>query len=99
LIERKDRPDKCPTKGCKSQTGGIPHPNRQTKKNEPIFIHTKAHIHMMAKRYAGKIFLEHLWIAWREIEGLPVTMPWVFERGGHRDYITADGVTHQVNQS
>lgn len=41
------------------------------------------HLHNMAKRYAGKIFIQHLWVKWRELEGLAVSMPWVFEHGGH----------------
>jgi hypothetical protein len=44
---------------------------------------------MMAKRYTGKIFLEHLWLNWRQLEGLPITKPWIIEHGGHRDYIEA----------
>lgn len=37
-------------------------------KDEP-----KGHKHNMAMRYMVKIFLRDLWLAWREIEGLPVT--------------------------
>ena len=63
------------------------HPTRKTIKGEPIYIHTKDHLHKMAKRYAGKIFLQHLWVKWREIEGLSVTQPWVIAHGGHEHYI------------
>lgn len=34
---------------------------------------TKGHRHNMAVRYMIKIFLKDLWVAWRRIEGLPVT--------------------------
>ena len=37
---------------------------------------TKMHRHNMATRYMVKIFLQDLWLAWREIEGLPVTQPY-----------------------
>jgi hypothetical protein len=33
----------------------------------------KAHRHNMAMRYMTKIFLQDLWVAWRTVEGLPVT--------------------------
>lgn len=49
--------------------------------------YTKGHLHNMAKRYSGKIFLSHLWLKWREIEGLPVSEPWVIAHGGHVDMI------------
>ncbi len=34
---------------------------------------SKGHIHNRAVRYMIKIFLRDLWLAWREVEGLPVT--------------------------
>lgn len=67
------------------------HPEKvafKTKKGKTAYKYTDGHIHAMARRYAVKIFLSHLWVRWREIEGLPITKPWVFEhRPGHRDYI------------
>lgn len=45
------------------------------------------HLDMMARRKMIKIFLQHLWVVWREMEGLPVTQPWVIAHGGHADYI------------
>lgn len=50
-----------------------------------------AHIHNMAQRKAVKIFLQHLWITWRELEGLPVTMPYAISVMGHGDYIKPPG--------
>ena len=53
---------------------------------------TKAHYHMAALRKVKKLFLSHLWEVWRDLEGLPVSKPYVFEHGGHakkeepRDY-------------
>ena len=37
---------------------------------------TKAHKHAMAVRYMVKMFLLDLWLAWRELEGLPLTLPY-----------------------
>jgi len=45
--------------------------------------YTPSHIHNMAKRKMVKIFLAHLWLKWRELEGLPVTMPYIIGRDGH----------------
>ena len=49
--------------------------------------YTDGHIHNMAMRKTVKIFMQHLWIVWREAEGLPVTMPYVIDNLGHADYI------------
>jgi hypothetical protein len=37
---------------------------------------TKLHKHNMANRYMVKVFLQDLWLKWREIEGLEVTAPY-----------------------
>jgi len=37
---------------------------------------TPGHRHNMATRYAIKIFLLDLWVAWRTLEGLPVSQPY-----------------------
>jgi len=37
----------------------------------------KMHAHLRAKRKAIKIFLSHFWCAWRELEGLPISEPYV----------------------
>lgn len=60
---------------------------KKNKKGQPIYNYTDMHIHNMAKRKAGKLFLEHLWVRWRELEGLSITRPWVIEYGGHGGYI------------
>jgi hypothetical protein len=46
-----------------------------------------AHINNMARRFAVKIFLEHLWRVWRESEGLEAPMPYPISILGHADYI------------
>lgn len=50
---------------------------------ETIKLYTKGHLHNRARRYAIKIFLSHLWQAWRELEGLPCPGPYAIEILGH----------------
>jgi hypothetical protein len=45
------------------------------------------HIHAMAMRKMEKIFLQHVWVIWRESEGLPVTLPYAQAILGHEHYI------------
>jgi len=45
------------------------------------------HLHNRAIRKMMKIFLQHLWLKWREYEGLPVSMPYAHDIGGHTKYI------------
>ena len=51
---------------------------------------TKGHIHNAAVRKMIKIWLQHLWIVWRQLEGLPVTLPYVFDDARHTHYITPE---------
>lgn len=44
---------------------------------------TKAHKHNAAMRKMIKIWLSHLWMVWREMEGLPVTQPWIADESPH----------------
>lgn len=44
---------------------------------------TKAHKHQAAMRVMIKRFLVHLWLVWRETEGLPTRTPYVQEYMGH----------------
>ena len=48
---------------------------------------TNAHIFARAKRKTVKLFLAHLWIVWRELEGLEVTKPYANAILGHADFI------------
>jgi len=50
-----------------------------------------AHLHARAMRKAGKIFLQHLWLVWRELEGLPVSKPYVQDVLGHTHIIGPEG--------
>lgn len=46
------------------------------QQREDIKNPSAAHIHSMAIRYAVKMFLADLWVAWRKLEGLPTTEPY-----------------------
>lgn len=47
----------------------------------------KGHIHNMATRKVGKVFLSCLWLAWRELDGLPITQPYATKLPGHNHII------------
>lgn len=59
---------------------------RKSRDGKPIMAFTPGHIHSMAKRKAVKQFLADMWIAWRKLEGLTVTMPYAIEKLGHTTY-------------
>lgn len=44
---------------------------------------TKGHCDMAARRKMVKIFLSHLWVVWRDLEGLPLTSPYVSQTMNH----------------
>ncbi len=46
------------------------------------------HMNTRARRYAYKMFLSHLWQVMREIEGLPIRVPYVIEQLGHTGYVS-----------
>jgi hypothetical protein len=52
-------------------------------------LYNDGHIHHRAMRKAIKIFLQHLWLTWRNAEDLPVTMPYAFDVLLHTHYIAA----------
>ncbi len=47
---------------------------------------TKGHANNMARRVMVKVFLQHLWLTWRELEGLPTSMPYAHEQMHHEHY-------------
>ena len=50
--------------------------------------YTPIHIDKMARRKVAHVFLQHVWVVWREQEGLPLTVPWIFrEPTKHSHYI------------
>lgn len=44
---------------------------------------TKAHIDMASRRKMVKLFLSHLWVVWRDAEGLPLSPPYSSAVMGH----------------
>jgi len=62
-------------------------PTREGKKYEPEGVISLGHLDNMAKRKMIKLFLSHLFIVWREAEGLPAEKPWALEHGGHEHFI------------
>jgi RNA polymerase subunit RPABC4/transcription elongation factor Spt4 len=57
------------------------------KKTEPEGYLYLGHLNNMAIRRMMELFLDHLWVIWREELGLPVTAPYPMAILGHSDYI------------
>ncbi len=49
--------------------------------------YTPAHLNARAIRKVAKLFLSHLWIKWREFDGLPISEPYVQAIAGHTNII------------
>ncbi len=49
---------------------------------------TDGHKHNASLRKMTKMFISHLWLTWRQIEGLPVSKPYVHEKLGHQHNYT-----------
>lgn len=64
----------------------VKNPNYRNGSGWP-YLYTDMHIHRMAMRKVAKLFLQHLWVTWRQLEGLPVTMPYIFNFPEHTHYI------------
>jgi len=65
-------------------------PKINGKRSENDQVVALGHIEMMAFRKMAKLFLAHLWLKWREAEGLPVSMPYSIGIQGHSDFIGPD---------
>lgn len=50
-------------------------------------VWTDLHVHNAARRKMVKLFLSHLWVVWREAEGLPTREPYAIEYLEHQTYI------------
>ena len=46
------------------------------------------HADLRARRKMAKIFLQHYWLVCRDIKGLPVSLPYCFERLGHTHFVS-----------
>lgn len=51
---------------------------------------TKGHKHNASLRKMIKIFLQHLWLTWREVAGLPTSGPYVYDVMNHTHYRTRE---------
>jgi len=51
---------------------------------------TKGHRHNAANRKMVKVFLSHLWLRWRQLEGLPVSRPYVHDILKHGSLYTPE---------
>lgn len=64
------------------------HPEKELNPGGPQkYRYTDGHIRAMTERKVAKLFLQHLWVVWRESEGLPVSKPYVHTVKGHTHYI------------
>lgn len=62
-----------------------------TATHKPISF-TPQHLHNRALRKMIKIFLQHLWLIWRESEGLPTNAPYVEAILGHSKIIKPERI-------
>ena len=46
--------------------------------------------HRAAMRKMIKIFLQHFWLRWREMENLPTSEPFIIGKNGHSTYISGE---------
>jgi hypothetical protein len=60
-----------------------------------VLMFTPGHLDARAKRKMIKIFLCHLWLKWREFEGLPISGPYV-ETVLHHEHIVAPPVFEPI---
>lgn len=70
---------------------GVPWTECQSKKTHKQTFND-AHIHNRAWRKMVKIFLQNLWLVWRQAEGLPVSEPFA-ARLGHTHFVTPEEAT------
>jgi len=60
---------------------------RLTKKEEPKGVIWEGHLDNLARVKMIKLFLAHLWLTWREAEGLPVSKPYAIDIQRHSSFI------------
>lgn len=64
----------------------LPAPEMKGKTEKDGYM-SVGHIDNRARRHMVKVFLVHLWEAWREVEGLELRTPYVIEKLGHQGYV------------
>lgn len=65
-------------------------PKEKGKKTETADLFSLGHLDNMAMRKMIKLFLSHLWLKWREAEGLEVTKPYAHAIQGHDNFRTPE---------
>jgi hypothetical protein len=63
------------------------HPDKVGNDEKGTYDFTDQHLHYRAIRKMMKLFLSHLWLKWREAEGLPVTDPYAIAIMKHTHFI------------
>ncbi len=53
------------------------------KETNPAGNKNKLHTMFRALKVAERIFIANVWVKWRELEGLPISEPYIFAVGGH----------------
>jgi hypothetical protein len=51
---------------------------------------TLLHIENRARRKVAKVFLSCLWVAWRQIKGLPISQPYAADKLNHTHLVTPE---------
>jgi hypothetical protein len=67
-------------------------------KEEPEGVKYEGHIHLMAQRRMLQLFLDHLWVIWREALGLPLRQPYPIEYLGHSRIISPWDMIGDMNK-
>lgn len=57
------------------------------EKKQHHMMFNDGHLHHRAMRKTGKIFLQHLWLKWRESEGLSISKPYAEAMLGHTNIV------------
>lgn len=75
---------RCGTKFLPSEGPGCPGCGQTNARYQLKFC--DAHLDMRARRYVSKIFLGDFWLEWREIEGLPVSDPYIIAKDNEHSH-------------
>ena len=59
-----------------------------SQKKEPPGVYWQGHVDAMARRRTIRLWVDCLWLVWREALGLPTRSPWIEEYGQHTGIIS-----------
>lgn len=76
-LDTEGLPDRATTEGKKAWDVLIKKTNAEAGAPRDEACWSDGHVDNAARRYMVKIFLSHIWVVWREAEGLPTTDPFV----------------------